>query len=405
MKKTYYAIIFLFVIFLSGCNNMPPKEVQVSTPPQPVLEKTIVISAVGDIMMHSTQIKAGYHATQNSYDFSPFFTKISPFLKMSDFVIGNLETTLGKNPSQYGGYPRFNSPAALAHNLKEAGFDLLTTANNHCMDKGIQGLFDTLQYLDEAKLLHTGTSRNQEEQNTILTTDIQGVKTAFLSYTYGTNGLNPPSDFDYAVNYINEQQIALDIKKARNEGAKLVFLCLHFGQEYHDKPSNEQTKLSQFLLEEGADIILGYHPHVLQPATIYYKQEEVLQNTTKNIETEKKKKFIIYSLGNLISDQIGYKRKSSIILNLHFGINSESENPYFKEATYIPIWTHRYINNGKTNFEVVPIEPVLDVIKTGTKTNFTAKEIENLEQSWERTISCFEEANPDMTLQDIPDKM
>lgn len=385
MKKS--SLIFLLVLtlslcgFLCACNTSTPvNDAQTITPPEPPPEKTIVITAVGDIMMHNTQIKAGYQPSLRTYDFSSFFTQVKPFLQTSDFVLGNLETTLGKDPNQYGGYPRFNAPAILAENLKEAGFHLLTTANNHCLDKGISGLNGTLECLDEAGLLHVGTARSQEEKETILYTEIQDVKTAFLAYTYGANGLTPPRGKEFAVNFLDEDQIINDLKKARREGAQLIILCLHFGQEYHAHPDSVQIRLAKTFLNAGADVILGSHPHVLQLAQTYKLEEEKTQ-------------FVIYSLGNFISDQKGLARKSSTILNLHFGIDNLTGEPYFKEATSVPIWTRKYKKEGRLTFEVLPLEQTLTKIRAAETGDFTLGEIQELEQAWVHVTSCLETLN------------
>lgn len=423
MKKLSYLLLFLAIISLSGfltsCDSPSPIN-NFTTPklPEPPPEKTIVITAVGDIMMHNTQIKAGYNPQLGTYDFSPFFGKIKPLFSSSDFVIGNLETTLGTNPAQYSGYPCFNSPAILAQNLQEAGFDLLTTANNHSLDKGFAGVSNTLNHLDEVKLLHAGTARSQEERETLLFTDIQGIKTAFIAYTYGTNGIKPPKGKDFAVNYLDEEQIIYEIKKAQSEGAQLIVLYLHFGEEYMEQPNSTQTRLTQKFLQTGADIILGGHPHVLQPAMIHTLEEELKQPNEQNNGTnneasnditnennvkplEKKEKFVIYSLGNFISAQRGMPRKASIILNLHLGVNTATGKPYFKKAEYIPIWTRQYQKEGKTHFEVLPIETTLNSIRLGETKEFTMAEITELEEAWEHILSCFTGVNEDMALQTL----
>ena len=364
-------------------------------------------------MMHSTQIRAGYQPDTETYDFSSFFRLVKPHLEKAHFVIGNLETTLGTNRAHYGGYPRFNAPAVLAKNLKDAGFHLLTTANNHALDRGITGLQNTLQHLDEVGLLHTGTARSQEEKETILITEIESVKTAFLAYTYGTNGLQPPADYPFAVNYINEEEITEDIKKAREAGAQLIVLCLHFGQEYQNKPNQAQTALAQKFLQAGADIILGTHPHVLQPSQVCYLQstaetagdgegdERQEGSGDEEISGNGEKKFVSYSLGNFISDQNGLPRKTAIILNLHFGVDSLTGKPYFKKADYLPIWTRKYSQNDKLCFEVVPIEQALNEIRAGKTTGYTPAEVQTLEQAWEHALSCLATEDADFCLQEI----
>lgn len=372
-------------------------------------------------MMHSTQIRAGYQPDLSTYDFSSFFRLVKPHFQKAHFVMGNLETTLGTNPKEYSGYPRFNAPAILAQNLKDAGFHLITTANNHALDRGFSGLQKTLQNLDEVGLLHTGTARNQEEKETILLTEIEEVKTAFLAYTYGTNGLLPPADCPYAVNYLDEEQIINDLKKAREAGAQLVILSLHFGQEYQDNPNKTQTALAQTFLEAGADIILGTHPHVLQPAQICYlpKANSVaeLQASTEastgeisgdgrisgdeEISGGGEKKFVSYSLGNFISDQNGLPRRTAIILNLYLGVDALTGKPYFKKADYIPIWARKYTKNNKVCFEVVPIEQAIAEIRAGKTTEYTPAEVKDLEQAWDHALSCLATEDENFCLQQL----
>ncbi|MGI6607178.1 MAG: CapA family protein [Peptococcia bacterium] len=406
-------ICFAALLFLFGQPAEAPLTSPLSSPPPPPPEKNIMISAVGDIMMHNSQIAAGYQPDTGAYDFSSYFRLVKPHLEKAHFVIGNLETTLGTNPAHYGGYPRFNSPAVLAENLKDAGFHLLTTANNHALDRGITGLRNTLQILDEAGLLHTGTARSQEEKETILITEIENVKTAILAYTYGTNGLQPPADHPFAVNYLDEDEITENIKKAREAGAQLIVLCLHFGQEYQNKPNQTQTALAQKFLQAGADIILGTHPHVLQPSQVCYLEAaaEVSGNGEGNEKREssgdekiagnREKKFVSYSLGNFISDQNGLARRTAIILNLHLGVDSLTGKPYFKSADYIPIWTRKYIKDNKTYIEVVPIEQALNEIRAGKTTEYTPAEVQTLEQAWEHAVTCLATEDANFCLQQI----
>jgi poly-gamma-glutamate synthesis protein (capsule biosynthesis protein) len=385
MKRSHL-IIFLIIISigLAGCSAAA-----VTIADTPVVaglsleQETIIISAIGDIMMHNTQLQAGYQPDTNTYDFSSFFRFVKPLLTSSDLVIGNLETTLAGKAAGYSGYPRFNSPDVLASNLKEAGFDVLTTANNHCYDKGYDGLAATLDRLDEAGLLHAGTARSQAEQDKPLIVDVKGIKFAILSYTYSTNGLNPPKNRTYAVNYLDEQRIITDAKKARDNGAQLVIAALHFGIEYQTRPNAEQMRLAESLLNTGADIVLGYHPHVLQPAFL-------IDN-----------KFVIYSLGNFVSDQTGLERKASIILNLQFAIDPQTMQPYFQAASYIPIWTHRYLQNGKAQFAVLPVEPALTSIGMGQKGSISNTDAASLQQAWQYITNHLESDSSKIKLHNI----
>ncbi len=391
MGKSLLTILLLTSFFVTGCamtsladQNIPEKEISPSPP-----DDTLVITAVGDIMMHNTQIVAGYRQEKGDYDFGKFFTEITPLLKASDLVLGNLETTLSGKKAGYSGYPHFNAPEQLAHNLKEAGFHILTTANNHCLDKNFHGLVSTLNFLDQAGLLHTGTARSQEERDKILFVEKKGIKIAFLAYTYGTNGIKPPKDKPYAVNILDEGIIIDDIARAKIQGAQLIIVSLHFGQEYQPQPNSMQKNLAYRLFKAGADIILGHHPHVLQPMEIVTLKEN----------GKEQHKFVIYSLGNFISDQSGLERQSSIILNVHIGIDRTTSEPYLKEVSYIPILTRRYFMHGKTGFQVLAIEPALTTIRTGSAHSFVPADIEKLEKAWNHVTHHLKSADPRIKLQ------
>ena len=378
MKKRFFLIILILAVF-SGCAaspvTVPPSEV---APPPAVQDEKLVITAVGDIMMHNSQIAAGYRPATGEYDFSPFFRYVAPLWKESDLVIGNLETTFAGEKEVYSGYPRFNTPEILASDLKEAGFDIVTTANNHCLDKGHAGLVSTLHHLDQAGLLHTGTARSSEERDDVLVVEKKGVGFAVLAYTYSTN-MGP--EYAYAVNYLDLYKIKKDIKKAREKNARLVIVSLHFGKEYEPQPGSLEKDIVTRVLEAGADVILGHHPHVLQPAE--------LRLYTPAGGSADQKKFIAYSLGNFISDQQGLERRCSIILNLSYGIDRETKQPYFIEATAIPIYTRSFRDKGKLCFEVIPVGPALATIRTGLPHNFTGQDIANLEKSWKHAHDVF----------------
>lgn len=390
MRRLFFTLFLLAVLVTAGCSTaagIDNADKQEAADPfvQPdMADDILVISAVGDIMMHNTQLQAGSQSASGDYDYASFFTHVKPLLGASDLAIGNLETTFAGKEATYSGYPRFNTPDALAFNLKNAGFQVVTTANNHCLDKGQQGLFRTLDCLDAAGLLHTGTARSQEESDRILLVERKGVNIAILSYTFGTNMLYPEKDKQFSVNYLDPDQIIERIKKARSEGAKLVIVALHFGVEYQPYPNAEQERIANLLLNEGADVILGHHPHVLQPPSI-----------------SEENRFVIYSLGNFISDQKGLERISSVILNLTYGIDAQTKQPYFKKAAYIPIKTRRFWQNGKVTFEILPVEAALTSIRTG-RSKFSAAEQKELEESWVHITKHLNSIDQRFMLQPLP---
>ncbi|MDX9872838.1 MAG: CapA family protein [Clostridia bacterium] len=374
MRKIYFGILLLTLLTLSACGHTTPgpgssffaharetgdaaeaalsggAEITGSAGQDAApKEEILIISAVGDIMMHNTQLQSGFQASTGAYDFSSFFTYVQPLLSAADLTIGNLETTFAGEKAGYSGYPRFNTPEVLAGNLQEAGFDILTTANNHCLDKGVSGLIGTLDTLDAAGIRHTGTFRSTEEQEQILLIEKKGVKIAVLSYTYGTNGLKVPSDKPFLVNYLQAERMLADVKKARTEGAQIVIACLHFGLEYQPQPNEEQRQIVRILFDEGVDIILGHHPHVLQPPYIYHYEDAVgFQD-----------KPVIYSLGNFISDQNGLERTTAAILNIHIKVGAQNQEACLEKVSYIPVKTRRFRQGGKLHFEVLPVEAAL----------------------------------------------
>lgn len=394
MKNATLVLLLSIVLLLSGCTPVIKAEPIPASAAvfEPIVKERLIITAVGDILMHNTELNAAYSPSSGEYDFSSFFTHVKPLFQASDLVIGNLETTLAGKKLGYTGYPRFNTPEALAANLKDAGIHVVTTANNHSLDRGEAGVINTINHLDEAGLLHTGTSINPEDKERILMVEKKGIKIAVLAYTFSTNGIFLPKGSPASVNYLEPDEIEVKIKKARESGAQLVVLALHFGQEYKPYPDSYQKQLASSLLEAGADIILGHHPHVLQPAEIYLSEESL----------GIKKKFVIYSLGNFVSDQNGLERKTSVILNLFYDYDPQKNELTFDNASYIPIWTHRTRNSGKLSFQVLPIGPALSSIKRGTAyTSFTKTDIFDLEKAWDHASHHMKSDQPEIRLQEL----
>ena len=214
-KPNYFRITFcllLFIILIIGIFAITNKKTEntaniytssaVLETPEPDI--TINMVALGDIMCHSTNFKAAYK--NGTYDFSGCFTDVQDYISNADLAISNLETTFARENRGYSGYPTFNSPASLGENLFNIGLDVVSTANNHSLDKGYSGLTSTLDELDRIGLDHMGTYRSTEEQNEILIKDVKGIKFAFLAFTYGTNGIPVPSGKEYCINLIDKQK-------------------------------------------------------------------------------------------------------------------------------------------------------------------------------------------------------
>lgn len=256
---------------------------------------------VGDVMQHDGQIKAAYNATTGDYEYEDGFKFIRPIVNKYDFAVANLEVTLAGEP--YKGYPQFSAPDELAETLVNSGFNVILTSNNHSCDRGAKGVIRTLDVLDKLGVAHTGTFRNKEERakNYPLMLERNGMKIAMLNYTYGTNGLFVKEPL--IVNYIDSAVIRKDVARAKELKADLIVCNMHWGTEYKPLPNDYQKKYESFCYELGVDMVIGNHPHVVQP--IEYKT------------VENEPKLTVWSLGNFVSNmQIRYTR-GGVMLGAH----------------------------------------------------------------------------------------
>ena len=327
-------------------------------------EDTVInIVGIGDTLCHSQNFKDAYDSSTGNYDFSPMFKNVTKYFDNATIAVGNLETTLAGADRGYSGYPCFNSPEELARDLKEMGIDILTTANNHCLDTGYTGLVSTLDTLDKYGVLHTGTSRSIEEQNTILYQDLNGIKTAFLCYTYGTNGIPVPSGREYSVNLIDKTFIKEQLDKAKEEGAELICVSMHWGAEYRLKPTAEQEDLAEFLIKNGADIILGNHAHVPEPMEM--KEVTLDDGTTRE-------GFVIYSMGNFFSAQTQNYTRDTLILNVEVRKDGETGKISIDKATYTPVYVYDNGTSAKDRYELLDIEKIISDYEAGNSNYSTS---------------------------------
>lgn len=319
------------------------------TPPEPVFADAVWMG-VGDVMSHMPQLPGAYDAEMGTYDFTPFFEEVKPILAQGDWVMANLETPIAGKEFGYSGYPTFNAPTELAEALRGAGFNLLSTANNHSLDKGEKGLLKTLEHLKELGFVTVGTAASQGEADMPVISEQNGIRMGLLSYTYGTNGIPIPEGKPYLVSLIDEEQIKSDIQKLRDSGADVVTIALHFGNEYQTTPTEEQKRLARALIAAGADIIAGSHPHVIQPY-------EVLETTDSNGQS--KKALIIYSMGNFISNQRGDSKDYGVIFKVGIRKNVTEGITTLTDVEAIPTWVHRYQPDRYYRYRVLPVEETL----------------------------------------------
>lgn len=322
-------------------------------------DTTINMAFTGDIMCHNTIYNDAFDKQSNTYDFSYIFEDIKYNIQTADIAIGNLETTLAGTAKGYSSYPTFNTPENLAYTLKKIGFDVLSTANNHCYDSGYNGIESTIDYLDDADISHTGTFKSEEEQNKILIKNVKGINIAFLSFTYGTNGITVPSDKTYSVNLIDKDLIKKQLSLANSQNPDMICVSMHWGIEYQTIPNTEQKELADFLFKNGADIIIGNHPHVLQN---YEKREITLEDGST------KDGFVVYSLGNFLADQNKKYTRDSAILNLNITKNTEGKIK-INSVKYTPTYIYKDTSKSTKKFKIINITNAIESYEAGYSPN------------------------------------
>ena len=306
---------------------------------------SITINLVGDLMCHLPQTNNA-KLSNGSYDFSPSFQFIKPYLEEADFTMGNLETTFAGTSQPYAGYPAFNSPDTYCKAIKEAGFDFLVTANNHSMDTREEGLLRTIDIIKQNQLGYAGTYLNQKDHDSIRVVNIKGVRVAILNYTYGTNGAYPKTEHQYMLNVIDSAGITNAVKLAKPK-ADITLVFYHFGYENVADPVQAQKDAVRFALEAGAELVIGAHPHVIGPMQKLYSK--AINDTA----------FVAYSLGNFLSNQYWRYTDAGVVLKLTIEKNITKKTTRFKTASYTPTWVYRG-DGAKKMHIVLPAQLVND---------------------------------------------
>jgi poly-gamma-glutamate capsule biosynthesis protein CapA/YwtB (metallophosphatase superfamily) len=328
MKRfSYFLVLILSLNLFLFCNsnhagkNNPPEEEKIDS------FATITMIFVGDIMGHDRQISAAWCEETQTYDYVHCFQYVKPILSEFDLAFGNLEVTLpGKAP--YAGYPQFKSPDALAYALKDAGFDVMVTANNHSNDGYGAALIHTIDTLRGLGFYQTGTFKNIEERDSLypLLIEENGFKIAVLNYTYGTNGI--PDEAPTVVNMINRDLMGKDIEKAKSLEPDLIIALMHWGDEYQLIENKYQSNNAKFLAENGVDLIIGSHPHVLQP--IKY----VTSGESDSVLT-------VYSLGNYISNQRRVNTDGGMMFEISYTKNIFTNEIKKTDYAHHIVWRYR----------------------------------------------------------------
>ena len=290
----------------------------------------------GDAMQHAAQNVAARQGN-GTYDYSECFALLEPYIQSADYAVVNLECPLGGRP--YTGYPCFSAPDEFGWQLRKSGFDLILTANNHCLDRRDAGLRRTVAKLDEMKIPHIGTYLNAAARNRQLPfmVNLKGMKVAFLDYTYGTNGI--PVQKDVVVDRIDLRQMETDINAARDAGAQVLCVFLHWGVEYTLSPVKEQKDLAQWLVDRGVDLIIGGHPHVVEPFKVVHS------------DAYDKDVLVVYSLGNFISNQKPVDTRGGAMVKVTLKV--ENGKPVVRNPRYRLFFCQHPSGRGD-NYRLIP---------------------------------------------------
>jgi Putative enzyme of poly-gamma-glutamate biosynthesis (capsule formation) len=303
----------------------------------PESPKEVTLLFAGDAMQHQSQLDNAFR--NGKYDYSSYFQYVKQEISSADVAVVNLEVTLGGKP--YKGYPMFSAPDEYAVALKEAGFDVFLTANNHCLDRHSKGLERTIDVLDSLQVRYTGTFKNEEERARFYPMMLtkNDIRMAFLNYTYDTNGLEVKAP--NVVNYIDTNVIKKDIQRAKELDPDIIIANMHWGDEYKLVQNKEQERLARLLAREGADLIIGSHPHVVQPS-------KVVRDSTGNIS-----RVIVYSLGNFIS---GMKTPNTVGGQLiKIKLTKDAYKTRINSCSYSLVYVYKKEKEGKTDFTLVPV--------------------------------------------------
>lgn len=346
MKK-WICVVAAALVMVAGCTNEKPKEENKEETPQvEETPKEIQVSflAVGDNLIHNSIYLDPYHKGADGWNYDSIYDPIKPYLEGVDVKNINQETPLGGRELGLSNYPMFNGPQEIGTALAHAGFNWVSQASNHALDAGEAGILNQLTLWDELGIMNTGMNRSQEEADELRIMEINGMKIGLLNYTYGLNGLSVPQGKEYLVNVIDEEKIQSDIAKLK-PNCDVMIASMHWGVEYQYQENEEQDRLAQLLSDEGVSVIIGAHPHVIEPATFL---------TGKNGNQT----LVYYSLGNFISAQnsgdtmLGGMAKWTIVMN------EKTRETRIEQAQFYPTITQ--FNSVMENFSVYLLKDYSD---------------------------------------------
>ena len=344
-------LLFLLVYGLLAPNNgtlmqwLFSEKPQVEVVHEEPVPDTLTLMFIGDVMSHSPQVDAARMA-DGTYDYAPCYRFLAPYIASADLCIANMEVPLAGSP--YTGYPQFSCPDQMMSQLFDVGVDVFLTANNHTCDKGAKGIRRTIHVMDSLSIPHVGTYLDSTDfnQRNPLIVEKNGFRIAVLNYTYGTNGIPAPNPF--IVNLLDSAAIARDIARARELKADYIVVMPHWGIEYERKQNKEQKGYANYIYECGADMVIGGHPHVVQPITLENRNElGVPQRITA------------YSLGNFVSNQRKRYTDGGIIVKCEM-VRDTNGLIQITNYEYLPYWVYKGTCQGKYQYHILPAKHAVE---------------------------------------------
>ena len=343
-RKVILVIIFFCIGFFAGFivlnllqgknteNNVEKNDMSKSV--KNVKAKKMSLVAVGDCLIHGAvymDAKTGV----DTYDFSKMIELVKPMIQNYDLKYYNQETIIGGKNLKVSHYPRFNSPDEIGDNMVDLGFNMISLANNHTLDKGEEGILYSNNYWKGKNVITAGTYSSQEERDNVKIYEKNGIKYAFLAYTTTTNGLSVPSGKEYLVNVYSQDQAKKDIDSIKNK-VDVIIVSMHWGEEYVFDPTNSQKEIALYLSKLGVNLIIGSHPHVIQP--VGYVNDTL----------------VIYSLGNFLSGQRSMGIDKTIGLMIGMDIVVKNNKVTFENINKSLLYT--YSTTYDTNYKVYPFK-------------------------------------------------
>ncbi len=333
MALACFALAGLKLYNLQTTTTKEPKKTE-KVPEKKVTPQKLSLIMVGDALIHEAVYNAA-KTSDGSYDFKPKIAKIKPIIQNYDLAFYNQESIIGGKSLGLSTYPRFNSPEEVGDAFLDAGFNLVSLANNHTLDRGEQAILNSLNYWQDKPIYTAGSYESWEQRDNIKIETKNGIKYALLAYTTVTNGLSRPQGKEYYLNVYDEEQVKKDVESLKDK-VDLLMVSMHFGTEYSLKQNAEQEQIANYLASLGVNIVIGHHPHVIEPITFI--------NDT----------LVIYSLGNFISGQRTVDQLTGLMVGID--IIKEEDKPIklenlSAEFTYTKT---RNLTTGAFDFEVIP---------------------------------------------------